>query len=195
MSSYTFALFVHVSGVIGMFVGLGVWLFGVAVLRRAERVEQVRLVVGPILAAGNLVVGSILVLAAGGIYMAVTAWAEARPAWILVATASFLLLAPVGAFVLDPRLRAIARLARATPDGLLADSDALAMRTRDPVLSAGLRMIVAVLLGIVFLMTTKPPLVWAIITVGAVLVLGLVSSSPAWWRMHARTPSTTSVRK
>ena len=195
MSPYTFALFVHVSGVIGMFVGLGVWLFGVAMLRRAERVEQVRLVVGPVLASGNLVVGSILVLAAGGIYMAVTAWADARPAWILVATASFLLLAPVGAFVLDPRLRAIARLARATPDGLLLDSNALAMRTPDPVLGMRLRMFVAVLLGIVFLMTTKPPLVWATITMGAVLVLGLVSSAPEWWRMRARTLSTTSIRK
>ncbi len=180
MRPYVFALFVHVSGVIGMFVGLGVWLFGVAILRRTERIEQVRLVVGPILAAGNPVVGSILVLAAGGIYMAVTTWADARPAWILVATASFLLLAPVGAFVLDPRLRAVERLARATPDGLL--TGALVAGTRDPVLNAGLRTFVAVLSGIVFLMTTKPQLVAAVLTMGVALMLGLASSAPQWWR-------------
>jgi hypothetical protein len=35
MSLYTLALFVHVSGAIGTFVSLGIWLFGLAALRRA----------------------------------------------------------------------------------------------------------------------------------------------------------------
>lgn len=156
MSLYTFALFAHVTGAIGVFAGLSAWLFGVALLRRAERVEQVRLIVGMILAVGNLVVASILVLAVAGIYMAVTVWAAARPAWILVATVSFLLLAPFGVLVIDRRVRTIARQARSIPDELL--SPALAAATRDPVLDAGLRIYIAILLGIVFLMTTKPHL-------------------------------------
>lgn len=185
MSLYTFALFIHLSGVVGVFVGLGIWLFGVIILRRAQDVEQVRLVIGPILAAGNLVVGSILLLAAGGIYMAVTAWADARPAWILVATASFLLLAPVGAFILDPRMRAIARLARVTPDGPLPA--ALVAAHRDPVLTAGLSIFIAMLLGIVFLMTTKPHLTSAILAMCVAVAVGLASSLPFWWRSRTST--------
>jgi hypothetical protein len=188
MSFYTFALFVHVCGAIGIFAGLGVWLFGVAVLRRVERVEQVRLVIGPLLAAGNLVVGSILALAAAGIYMAVTAWADARPAWILVATTSFLLLAPVGAFLLDPRLRAVAALVRATADGPLPA--ALAAGARDPVLGAGLRTFVAVLLGIVFLMTTKPQLMEALLAMGVAAAVGVASGVPLWFAARGRGRTT-----
>ena len=42
MSIYTIVLFLHVSGAIGYFVGMGTWLFVLAALRRAQRVEQVR---------------------------------------------------------------------------------------------------------------------------------------------------------
>src|SRR5436189_215601 len=45
MSLYPIALFLHVSGAIGYFVGMGVWLFGLATMRRAQRVEQVRSIV------------------------------------------------------------------------------------------------------------------------------------------------------
>lgn len=178
MNLYTIALFAHVIGAIGIFAGLSAWLFGVALLRRAERVEQVRLIVGLILADGNLVVASILVLAVAGIYMPVTVWADELPAWILVATVSFLLLAPFGIFVIDRRVRAIAKQARSMSVGLL--SPALVAATHDPVLVAGLRIYIAVLLGIVFLMTTKPHLTEAMLAMGSALALGAVTCVPLW---------------
>jgi len=39
---YRLALFAHVLGMIGFFMALGVSVFGLAVLRRTRRVEQVR---------------------------------------------------------------------------------------------------------------------------------------------------------
>jgi hypothetical protein len=36
MSMYTVALFLHVSGAIGAFISLGIWLFGLATLRQAR---------------------------------------------------------------------------------------------------------------------------------------------------------------
>lgn len=74
MSLYSVALFIHVSGAAGIFGGMGTWLFGVAALRRAQQVEQVRLLNATIHAAGNLVVGSIVVLGVAGFYMAATVW-------------------------------------------------------------------------------------------------------------------------
>lgn len=177
MSPYSLALFAHLIGVIGVFAGLGTWLFSAVVLWRATRVEQVRLISGPTVVAGNIVVGSILLLAAAGIYMAVTVWG-AQASWIIVATVAFVLLAPVGALVIDPRVRAIAKMAAEAPDGPLPD--ALDAHTHDPLLFIGLHTYVLYLVGIVALMTTKPSLGVSVLVMVVALALGLISGSALW---------------
>jgi hypothetical protein len=178
MSIYTIMLFVHIVGVIGVFLGVGVWLFAVGALRRAQEVAPVRALAGLTAAAGNAAIGGVLLLAASGLYMAVTVWGP-QATWIIVATISFVLLAPFGAFLLDPRVRALAKAAAATPDGPLPAS--LLVRTRDPMLAIGLCLYIGVLLGIVFLMTTKPTLLLSILVMVVAAVLGLASAVPLWW--------------
>lgn len=186
MNLYTLALFAHICGAIGIFAGLGVWVFGVAALRRAQCVEQVRLLAALITASSALVVGGIVILGVAGFYMAVTIWGV-RATWIIVATISFLLLAPGGLLILEPRVRAIAALARNAPDGSLPET--LAARTRDPLLGTGLCVYVACLFGIVFLMTNKPALSDAVAAILAAVAVGLAMSAPLWWaHMKARVP-------
>src|SRR5258708_22148227 len=160
MSNYTLALFVHIVGAIGAVVGVSVWLFAALALRRAQDVGQVRALTSLIQPSGVLAIVGILLLGVAGVYMAVTVWGE-QATWIIVATISFLLLAPFGVFVIDPRLRTLAKAAAAAPDGPLPA--ALALRTRDPLVGIGLCIYIGVLLGIVFLMTNKPSLVDSII--------------------------------
>jgi hypothetical protein len=74
MSIYTVVLFLHVSGAIGYFAGIGIWLFGLIGLRRAQRVEQVRALTGLIGLTGPLFGISVLLILAAGLYMAITAW-------------------------------------------------------------------------------------------------------------------------
>jgi hypothetical protein len=188
MSTYTLALFVHVVGAIGVFVGVGVWLFAAAALRRARHVAQVRALAGLTVASGNVAVGGVLLLAVAGAYMALTAW-SAQAAWIVVATISFALLAPFGVLVIDPRIRALAKDAAAAPDGPLPAS--LAMRSRDPLVAAGLCTYLGVLLGIVFLMTNKPPLMASVVAMVVATLLGLASAVPLWWatRPGVREPA------
>lgn len=184
MTTYTLTLFLHLVGVIGAFIGVGIWLFVAAALRRARHVAQVRALAGLVRPSGTLAVASILILAAAGLYMALTVWSW-HTEWIAVATASFLLLAPFGTLLLDPRLRAIAKLAGEVPDGPLPA--ALAARTRDPVLGTGLHIYIAVLLGIVFLMSNKPPLVTSLLVMGIAVLLGLISGVPLWWAARTRS--------
>jgi hypothetical protein len=178
MNTYTLALFVHVVGAIAVFVGVGVWLFAAAALRRTKYVAQVRALAGLTVAAGNVAVGGVLLLAVAGFYMALTAWSIQAP-WLIVATVGFALLAPFGVLVIDPRIRALGKAAAAAPEGPLPPS--LALRTRDPVVAAGLCAYVGVLLGIVFLMTNKPPLMASIVAVVVAMILGVVSAVPLWW--------------
>ncbi len=179
MNVYALALFLHICGAIGVFAGLGVWGFGVAALRRAQRVEQARLLAALIKSSGNLVVGGIVLLGIAGFYMAVTVWG-ARATWIIVATISFALLAPGGLLALDPRVRAIARLTQMAQDGPLPE--ALAARTRDPLLATGLSVYIACLVGIVFIMTNKPATVESALTIVVAVSAGALLSLPVWRR-------------
>jgi hypothetical protein len=121
--------------------------------------------------------------------MALNTWGL-QTGWILVAIGGLFLIGPTGTWVVDPKVRAIATLARALPDGLLPA--ALAARTHDLVLHTALHMLTAMLLGIVFLMTTKPALSTAIGAMVVSLCLGLVSSLPFLRARHA--PSAQSKR-
>jgi hypothetical protein len=177
VSVYTLALFVHVCGALGLFAGLGALLFGAAALQRAQRVEQVRMLAMLITVSGNLAAISIVILGIAGFYMAVTVWGI-RATWIIVATISFAPLAPGSLLVIDPRVRAIARLAREAPDGRLPEG--LALRVRDPLLVTGLSVYVACLFGIVFLMTNKPPVAASIVVMMVALALGLAFGVPLW---------------
>jgi hypothetical protein len=102
MSPYSVELFLHVSGAIGAFISVGIWLFGLAALRRARRVEQVRAVAWLIIIVSPLMVLSVLLIAIAGLEMALSTWGL-QTSWIAVAIVSFVLIAPVGPFALDLR--------------------------------------------------------------------------------------------
>ena len=183
MSIYSIVLFLHVSGAIGYFVSVGAWLFVLVGLRRAQRVEQVRVLVNLIGLSGPLSGISVLLLLAAGLYMAFTAW-SLLTGWILVALISRVLMVSSGTALIEPRRRAIDRLAREAPDGPLPQS--LEQRTHDPVLLTALQTIATLLLGIVFLMTTKPALTGALIVMAIALALGLASGTLASRTMRTR---------
>jgi hypothetical protein len=187
MSLYTLLLFVHVSGAICLFIGMGIWLFGITAIGRAARVEQVRTLAGLMLMARLAVPAGAFVVIAAGLAMARIAWGL-QTGWIVVALGSLVIIGPIGTWVIDPKVRAIAALAQSLPDGPLPTT--LAKRTLDCVLRLALYTMTAMLFGIVFLMTTKPALTSA---VGAMLIsalLGLASVVPL---VRAR-PTTLSDR-
>jgi hypothetical protein len=186
MNLYTLALFVHICGVIGTFIAVGTWLFGMYALRRAQRVEQVRVLCDMLHLADGVMVGSILLLLAAGLYMAVTAWGLST-GWIAVALISFVLVAPVGPLVVEPRLKAIAALVTSPAEGFLNDD--LRRRAHDAVMGMSLQTMFIWLLGIEFLMTNKPDVFLSIAVMGAALVVG-VASGALFWSPH-RSSGTT----
>ena len=174
MSIYTIVLFVHVVGAIGYFLSIGTQLFILVGLRRAQHVEQVRAFIHLNNLSGPFGAGSAVVLLAAGLYLALSAW-SGLSGWILVALISLLLIVPTTAVLIAPRRSALVKqLERSAPDGAL--SLALSQRLHDPILLATLLTVAALLLGIVFLMTTKPELAGSLIVMAVALVLGLLSS-------------------
>jgi hypothetical protein len=173
MNLYTIMLFVHVSGAICLFIGMGIWLFGITAIGRAARVEQVRTLAGLMLMARLAVPGGAFVVIAAGLAMTQIAWGL-RTGWIAVALGSLVIIGPIGTWVIDPKVRGIATLAHTLPDG--PPPGTLAERTQNGVLRTALHTMTAMIFGIVFLMTAKPALMSAI---GAMMIsafLGLASS-------------------
>ncbi|WIG61269.1 MAG: hypothetical protein OJF49_004017 [Ktedonobacterales bacterium] len=193
MNVYALVLFVHVCGAIGTFAGMSIWLFGVSALRRARSVEQVRTITGLMTLSDPLTVTSILLLAAAGLYLAIAYWGLQTP-WIDVAMASFILIAPIGPAIVEPRIKAIGAVAKDAPDGPL--SPQLLARTHSTVVATGLHTIVAALLGIVFLMTNKPPLTESILVMVVAFGIGIISGLSLWLaaRARARHSSTAMVK-
>jgi uncharacterized membrane protein len=187
MNLYTLMLFVHISGAIGIFGSLGAMLFGAIALRRAQHTEDVRLLARLINIAGNVAAVCIVILGIAGFYMAATVWGVSAT-WIIVATIGFILLAPFGLLVIDPRVRAIAKQARATPDGLLPEALARRVWVQGRMLEIFLSVYIVWLLGIVFLMTNKPAAGDAVLVMLIAGVVGLLASQLWRLRTKARTP-------
>ena len=173
MSIYTIVLFVHIIGAIGYFLSIGTWLFILVGLRRAQRVEHVRALIKLNDLSGPFGAGSAVVLLIAGLYLALTAW-SLLTGWILVALISLILMVPTTAALIAPRRSAIVKqLAREAPGGEL--SEALERHLDDPVLATVCTTVLTLLLGLVFLMTTKPDLVGSLIVMVVALLLGLAA--------------------
>ncbi len=178
-------LFLHIAGVIAVFVGYGTLVLGTVALRRATRIEDVR-VIASALTLGRrvgfehisvvdvIVVAGVLLIAVTGLDMA-RYTGDWRSGWVEVAVATFLLLAPVGPFVINPRLHAITR---AASDEAAGDVPlALRRLLSDQVLTIALRASLAVLIGLVFLMAVKPSLFGSIVAILVAVVVGTLSAA------------------
>lgn len=177
MSLHSLLVFVHVISAIALSAGTLISLFSLLAIRRAERVEQVRSILG-LVALSEPVSGIALVLTpTAGLIMTVTSWGW-QNGWINVALGSMmLLLLPVGA-ITGIRRRAIANLVNEMSDGPLPAS--VQQRIHDPLLGTAVYLMVALLLGIVFLMTIKPTLDGSLIAIAVSVLLGVASSFPLW---------------
>ena len=165
MSIYSIILFVHVIGAIGYFLGIGILLFILLGLRRAQRVEHVRALIHLNDLSAPFSAASAVLLLVTGLYLALTAW-SLLTSWILVALISLLLMVPTSAALIAPRRSAIVKqLAREAPGGEL--SRALERHLDDPVLTKVCTTVLTLLLGLVFLMTTKPDLVGSLTVWGS----------------------------
>ncbi len=169
MSLYDVALAAHVAGVAGVFLAFGAWLDGIVLLGRAGRVEQIRSAIELIELSEPFVrVGGILLVLAG-LYMAIGTWGVTT-GWILAGIAGALVVGVLGGLVMEPRVMAIGAEARTLrPGPIPAD---LAVRLREPLLALSVRVDVALLFGIVVVMTVKPALAVAVAVLAVAALVG-----------------------
>lgn len=170
MTLYSLVLFVHVTAVLALFASLSFEVLSLFRLRRASTLAEVRLWMEPVPGLPLVILSSALSVFLSGVYLAMRMSAFGL-AWIEVAIAALLLIAPFGALT-GRRMRAI-RQACANAKTINPD---LFSRVQDPVLMISLSARIFVFFGIVLLMAAKPELWESISTVGISVLLGLLSS-------------------
>ncbi len=167
---YSIALFFHIAGALGVFAALALDWVGVANLRRARTVDQVREWAGTYRIIRGLGAGSVVALLVFGLYMTAVTWGPTG--WIGIGFLSLLFIAVLGA-VSGVRLGRILAVAT-TGQGSLAED--VRAQLRAPLFVASVRMRTAVALGVVLLMTVKPDAVVSLLVVAVALALGVASA-------------------
>jgi hypothetical protein len=172
MLAHSLVLFVHVTAAMGVFAALGIEGLALVTLRRATSSAEIHAALRGFRLLPRLAPLSLAATVLSGIYLASTGWAW-RGAWIGTAFAGLILTAIVGAATTGPR---VARLGRALAEGTAAGSGP---GPRDPILVTSFLTRAALLIGIVFLMTTKPGPGGSVGAMAAAIVAGLLTSLPS----------------
>lgn len=176
MSFYPLALFAHLLGVLGVFIGITLDWVTIVRLRRAQALILVREVTSLVGFQARLIQISSLLLLIAGIFMTVTTWGWRTP-WILLSLGALMIMGALSGGVNSRRLIAIRKAAEAS-DGAIPL--VLQRQMAAPVLLTSVQTAGMIGLGVVFLMTIKPDLLGSLIALAVALVLGVLSAQP--WR-------------
>ena len=184
MTLYSIALFLHIAGALGVFAALALDWVGIAGLRRARTLEQVREWAGVYALIRALGAGSVAALLVFGLYMTAVTWGPTG--WIAIGFLSLLSIAVLGA-VSGVRL---SRILAATGSGQGILGEELRAQLRAPLFVASVRLRTALALGVVFVMTIKPEAVGSLLVVAIALALGLASAVPVLRQRSLQARST-----
>jgi hypothetical protein len=176
---YSLALFIHIVGSLLLFTAFTVEGLGIFHMRRASTPDQVSQWESVLSLARVFGPASVVAILLPGLYMMFTSWGWVP--WIAVGLIAWSLIAVMGA-VNGIRL---AMIVRRTADAAMIDH----LREPSFVVSWFTRLALAV--SIVFLMTDKPPLVWALLCVaiaaGFGVAAGVLATRAGLWPMERRS--------
>jgi hypothetical protein len=169
---YPLVLFLHILGAFGLIAAITLEAIGLRGLRRAVRTDDALVWFGIsrglVLRLAPASLGLILIT---GLYMTATAWGP--KGWILVALASLVLLAVIGALATGIRMARVGPALGQASAGPLSDD--LRRALRDPILLTSLRTRLAIVLGVVFLMTVKPSAAASLLVIALAAAIGLLA--------------------
>jgi hypothetical protein len=171
---FTIAIFLHLVGMVGLFMGYGLEWVASSLLRRSTNAEQVRAWLRiyrlslPISGAG------LLLLILSGVYFA-SIFESMKEGWLLSSLLATVF--GIGFVFILPRVR---MLRAVLPEGNTPLSEAGRASVQDPVILTLIRVRFLLTLGILYLMITKPDLATSLFILLSAIVVGLISAATAW---------------
>ncbi len=186
MDAYSVVLFVHIIGVLGIFVALGLERTGLRQIHAALVPEQVRSWMGILSSTRRMGFASMGTTVITGIYMMLTD--TGLVPWLVVSIGALILVILLAVMLTGPRMMAVGQ-AMAMGKGTLTST--FYSLADHPLLWVSIQTRIALALGIVFLKITKPGLVGSLLAIGIAIVLGLASTLPLTRRQQIHEESST----
>ena len=172
MNFHSLLVFVHVLGAMGLFAAAGIEAVALGRLRRAETSAGVRVWLELLQASGRLGPAAMLAVFASGIWMGVTVWGHQW--WMFDAFLATLAMGALGGGVTSRHVR---KLSRALSVGAGPEqSEMFRSLLSAKALVVSLRLRIALGIGIVGLMTLKPPPALSALILAASVAAGLGAS-------------------
>ncbi|MGI9057775.1 MAG: hypothetical protein ACR2H5_04280 [Ktedonobacteraceae bacterium] len=168
---YTFALFVHILGSIGLFIAVSLVVVAFVRMRRAATLEQMREWAAVANLAGKSIIFISLIVLAPALYMVIIAWGFAT-SWVLAALITFIVLSVMGATMNGRNIERIFDMAQVTSSTLV--SDELRSQLMAPQLWLAESIRLTLLIGILALMTIKPDMLFSLLILVGMLILGII---------------------
>jgi signal transduction histidine kinase len=177
MSLYSIAVFLHVLGMLGLFIALGIERMILSNLAQSTGIVEARAWIRSSSNLPALALSSIVLIVLSGIYLAarIRAWPIA---WIQVSLVAVIVIGVLGALV-GTRLRAMRKIAA---DDSGASLDTYRHSVADAALQTPIRTRLTTALAIVLLMVTRPDRNTSLVIIGGALAIGLLWSVPTWNR-------------
>ncbi len=185
MNAYSIALFLHIAGVMGFSVALGLEWTGLREVKTAMLPAQVRGWMGILKGVRRVGFASMLTTVLTGVYMMLTVWGGV--AWGIVTMGALVLVIALSLVLTGPRMAPIGRaLATSAPVAIIQTL------AGQPLLWISIQTRIAIALGIVLLKVAKPDWIGSLLTIGIAIVLGIASALPASRR--EQTPASSAIK-
>lgn len=176
MTRFTIAVFLHLVGMVGLFIGYGLEWVASSLLRRSTNAEEVRAwlriyrlslpISGP---------GLLLLILSGGYFASITGWM--KQGWIFASLLAIVFALGIGFVFILPRVR---MLRAVLPEGNTPLSEAARACVQGPMIITLIRVRFLLALGILYLMIAKPDLATSLFILLGAIVVGLISAATAW---------------
>jgi hypothetical protein len=184
MTLYDISRYLHVVAAMSLLLTFGLEWIGVVRLREAATAEQARAWFSVLAAGRSIGPATLAAIVLPGLYMAWEVWGFVG--WIDVALGAVALMAALGAHN-GIRLANIGKEVGNATGPLPAP---LVARLRNPLFLVSLRSRLGIILGTVYLMTSKPDVLGSLLTIGIALAAGLAWALPAWtWGRQEERPA------
>ena len=169
MSFYSIVLFFHITGALGLFIGIGYEWMILYNLQKVTVASSANEWAGSAKVLRQIFSISGLLILLSGIYMTIAI--KNITAWIIVGFILYLFLSISGSILGAKKIKSIAQALSSESEKL---SEKILKQIRDPFLHNSLKIRSSLTLGIIFMMTIKPDWVTTIVTVAVSLIVGYI---------------------
>lgn len=166
-------LFLHILGVLFMFAAVGVTLTGMFGMLHSKDNKTLKIWAALSVKMDEFIPFSVILILLPGLYLVFSTWGW-DIAWVNISLGALLLMSLAGPIINLRRFKSI--LLTVNAESGETPSPNLLSKVRDQFLWNSISIMTMEVLGIIYLMTIKPPLIESLITIVICFVLGIVCS-------------------